>query len=229
MSPVTHFFAGWVLACASPVPLRRREKALVVAAAVAPDLDGLGIIPELLTRHSSHPLLWFSEYHHSLHTLAFALVCTIAAFLVAGPLARRKISPTEFGSASSASRLGMHSSPQHLALPPHPWITALLVFVSFHLHLLCDLVGARGPDGYQWPIPYLKPFSSAAQLAWHGQWALNGWQNFVITGLLLAATLWIAWRFETSPLELVSESTNRAFTRTLRQRFPLKANRAAAR
>lgn len=229
MSPVTHFFAGWVLACASPVPLRRREKALVVAAAVAPDVDGLGIVPELLTRHSSHPLLWFSEYHHSLHTLAFALVCTIAAFLVAGPLARRKMSSNEFGSASSASRLGMSSSPQHLALSPHPWITALLVCVSFHLHLLYDLVGARGPDGYQWPIPYLKPFSNAAQLAWHGQWALNGWQNFVITGLLLAATLWIAWKFETSPLELVSESANRAFTRTLRQRFPLKANRAAVR
>src|SRR5437016_5623592 len=29
--------------------------------------------------------------------------------------------------------------------------TTLLVFVSFHLHLLGDLVGARGPDGDQWP------------------------------------------------------------------------------
>ena len=218
MSPVTHFFAGWVLAYASPVPLRRREKALVVAAAIAPDLDGLGIIPELLTRHSSHPLLWFSEYHHSLHTLAFVLICTIAAFLVAGPLDRRKMSH-EVSSASSATRLEMHSSPQHLALSPHPWITALLVFLSFHLHLLCDFVGARGPDGYQWPIPYFKPFSSAAQLAWHGQWALNGWQNFVITGALLTVTLWIAWRFATSPLELVSESANRAFVLTLRQRL----------
>lgn len=227
MSPVTHFFAGWVLACASPVPLRRREKALVVAAAVAPDLDGLGIVSELLTRHSSHPLLWFSEYHHSLHTLAFALVCAVMAFLVAGPLDRRKMSH-ELGSPGSASRLEMRNSPQHLARPGHPWITALLVFVSFHLHLLCDLVGARGPDGYQWPIPYLKPFSNTAQLAWHGQWALNGWQNFLFTGVLLAATLWIAWRFETSPLELVSEPANRAFTRTLRQRFSLKTDKASA-
>ena len=71
-----------------PISLTRREKALVVAAAVAPDIDGLGIIPELLTRNTSHPLLWFSQYHHSLHTLAFALVCTIAAYIVAGPLAR---------------------------------------------------------------------------------------------------------------------------------------------
>ncbi len=28
----------------------------------------------------------------------------------------------------------------------------LLVLFSFHLHLLGDLVGARGPDGDQWPI-----------------------------------------------------------------------------
>ncbi|HKV92285.1 MAG TPA: metal-dependent hydrolase [Candidatus Angelobacter sp.] len=210
MSPVTHFFAGWVLACASPVPLRRREKALVVAAAVAPDVDGLGIIPELLTRHSSHPLLWFSEYHHSLHTLAFALVCTVAAFLVAGPLDREKISPHQFGPARSGSRFGLRSS------PPHPWTTALLVFLSFHLHLLCDLVGARGPDGYQWPIPYLKPFSNAAQLAWHGQWALNGWQNFAFTGVLLVATFWYARRDGVSPLEFVSKKWNSLFVLAIR-------------
>jgi hypothetical protein len=86
--------------------------------------------------------------------------------------------------------------------------------------LLCDLVGARGPDGYQWPIPYLKPFSNAAQLAWHGQWALNGWQNFVITGVLLLATFWFAWKNGASPLELVSTPANRAFILSLRQRLP---------
>ena len=52
MSPVSHFFAGWMLAsvfpAGRPTTLTRREKALVVAAAVAPDLDGIGIVPELL-------------------------------------------------------------------------------------------------------------------------------------------------------------------------------------
>jgi inner membrane protein len=216
MSPVTHFFAGWVLACASPVALTRGEKALVVAAAVAPDLDGLGLIPELLTRHSSHPLLWFSEYHHSLHTLAFALVCTVVAFLVAGPLEQR-------GRARNKSAPSIERQDSL----PHPWATAQLVFVSFHLHLLCDLVGARGPDGYQWPIPYLKPFSDAAQLTWHGQWALNAWQNFVITGVLLLATFWFTWKNGASPIEFVSDPANRALALTLRRRLPLKglANR----
>jgi hypothetical protein len=95
----------------------------------------------------------------------------------------------------------------------------LLVFISFHLHLLCDLIGARGPDGDQWPIPYLKPFSNALQLTWHGQWALNGWQNFLITGLFLVTTFWIAWKYAASPLELVSQPANQALARTLRQRF----------
>jgi len=161
-------------------------------------------VPELLTRNTSHPLLWFSQYHHSLHTLAFALVCTLAAYLIAGPLAAFSLGPLIKGRP----------------VPSHPGLTALLVFISFHLHLLCDLVGARGPDGDQWPIPYLKPFSNTLQLTWHGQWALNGWQNFLITGLFLVATFWIAWRYAASPLELISQPANQALTRTLRQRFP---------
>ncbi len=219
MSPVTHFFAGWILASVSPtgkpLPLTRREKALVVAAAVAPDLDGLGIIPELLTRHSSHPLLWFSQYHHSLHSLAFAIVCTVTAFFIARPFADFAFGPAIRGPQPSDRS------------PSHPWLTAMLVFISFHLHLLCDLVGARGPDGYQWPIPYLKPFSDAWQLTWHGQWALNGWQNFVITGLLLLATFWIAWKYGSSPVELVSERWNGAFADALRKNLPLHCKKVA--
>ena len=213
MSPVTHFFAGWVLASAFPTgttTLTRREKILVVGAAVVPDLDGAGIIPELLSRNSSHPLPWFSQYHHTLHTLAFAIVCTLLAFLLAGPLAGFAFGPVIQGRRP----------------PTHPWLTALLVFLTFHVHLLCDLVGARGPDGYQWPIPYLKPFSGALQLSWHGQWFLNAWQNFLITGTLLATSLWIAWKYESSPLELVSVSANEAFVRTLRRR--LRPNTAGA-
>jgi hypothetical protein len=254
MSPVTHFLSGWLLASVSPTgkptPLSRRERMLVVAAAVAPDLDGLGIIPEFLTRNSAHPLLWFSEYHHSLHTLAFSLVCTLAAFLIAGPMARFRFGlpvlkstsfkptpfkPTNFDPTVADPSLIdptlLDPAKQARRLPPlvsHPTLTALLVFLSFHLHLLCDLIGARGPDGYQWPIPYLKPFSNALQLTWHGQWALNGWQNFVITGLLLLATLWIAWKYGSSPVELVSDSTNRAFTQALRQRLPSQAATAEA-
>ena len=83
MSPVTHFLTGW--AAANCAKLDRRERAIVTLACVVPDLDGVGIIPELLTRSSSHPLLWFTLYHHSLHSLAFAVVVATVAFVFAGP------------------------------------------------------------------------------------------------------------------------------------------------
>jgi hypothetical protein len=191
MSPVTHFLAGWLLA--NTAPLNRRERAAVVVAAVVPDVDGLGAIPELLTRNSAHPLIWFSQYHHSLHTLAFALAVTLVSFLIA----QRR------------------------------WTTALLAFLSFHLHLLGDLLGARGPDGYSWPIPYLLPFSNAVQLSWHGQWALNSWQNIAVTVAFLITTLFLAWKNGKSPLEFVSTNANTALVSALRHRFPLKPKRIA--
>jgi membrane-bound metal-dependent hydrolase YbcI (DUF457 family) len=165
--------------------ISRREKAMVVTAAVVPDIDGLGIIPELLTRGSSHPLPWFSQYHHSLHTLVFALGVAALAWLLA----------------------------------EQSWKTAVLVFLSFHIHLLCDLVGSRGPDGDSWPIPYLMPLSNTLQLSWHGQWALNAWQNIIITVAMLSLTLWISYGSGSSPLELVSDRANSQFVAALRSRF----------
>lgn len=160
---------------------------MVTLACVAPDLDGLGIIPELLTRNSSHPLLWFTLYHHSLHTLAFALVIAVLSFALAG----------------------------------QRWKTSALAFLAFHIHLLEDILGSRGPDGYQWPSPYLSPFSSKLQLTWSGQWGLNAWPNVAITMVLLAITLALAWRRGFSPLEMISTKADGAFVATLRRRFPM--------
>lgn len=97
---------------------------------------------------------------------------------------------------------------------------AALAFVSFHLHLLEDVLGARGPDGYQWPIPYLMPFSSSVQVMWHGQWALNAWPNFAITLALLLVTFYSAWQRGYSPLEMVSSKADAVFVDALRRRFP---------
>jgi inner membrane protein len=185
MSPVTHFLSGWVLA--NSFRLDRRDRAIVTLACVVPDIDGLGIIPEILTRNSAHPLLWFSQYHHSLHNLAFGVVVAAVAFAIAS----RK------------------------------WVTALFALLSFHMHLFEDLLGSRGPDGDQWPIPYLAPFSTSPQLAWSGQWGLNAWPNVALTIILLLITFWLAWRRGFSPLEMVSAKTDAAFVGALRKRFPL--------
>ncbi len=99
------------------------------------------------------------------------------------------------------------------------YITAVLVCVSFHCHLIGDLVGSKGPDGYQWPIPYLQPFSDTWQLAWSFQWQLNSWPNFLITLALLAYTFHTAWKQGISPVEMVSERVNSAYVNSLRNRF----------
>jgi membrane-bound metal-dependent hydrolase YbcI (DUF457 family) len=101
------------------------------------------------------------------------------------------------------------------------WKTAALAFLCVHLHILGDLVGARGPEGEQWAIPYLNPFTDSVQLVWSGQWALNAWPNFAITFALLAATFYLARARGFSPLELLSRRADAAFVDSLRRRFPL--------
>lgn len=100
------------------------------------------------------------------------------------------------------------------------WRVAVLALISFHLHLLGDLLGARGPDNDHWPIPYLMPFSDRWQWIWDGQWELNAWPNFVITGALLVLMFYLAWRRGFSPLGMVSRRADQALVQTLRTRFP---------
>jgi hypothetical protein len=99
------------------------------------------------------------------------------------------------------------------------WMSAALTLLVFHLHLIGDLAGAKGPDGYQWPIPYLSPFSDRWQLVWDGQWELNAWPNLTFTALLLAVTFYLAWKRGYSPLEIISQRVDSAFVSTLRNKF----------
>jgi len=72
-------------------------------------------------------------------------------------------------------------------------VATLLALAAFHLRLLCDLFGSRGPDEYQWPIPYLLPFPTVS--------------------------FFLAWGRGYSPLECISKSTNAAFVAALKKRF----------
>lgn len=79
MNPITHALSGWLLAETFP-RLTHRDRAVIIIAAIAPDIDGLGAIAEIATRKSADPLLWWTDYHHVLaHNLAFAVACTFAA------------------------------------------------------------------------------------------------------------------------------------------------------
>ena len=109
MSPITHFFAGWLVANLDD--LNRRDRLLVTLAGIVPDLDGLGIVPDFLTRHSAQPLNWWSDYHHLFgHNLLFGLAAASLGFAVATkrPLASLLIlltfpCSTPFGARESAA------------------------------------------------------------------------------------------------------------------------------
>ena len=184
MNPASHLLISWTVANTAEIP--RRDRILATLAGVVPDLDGAGILAELLTENTSTPLIWYSRYHHVLgHNLLIGLVLVMVVFLFS---ARR-------------------------------WLSASLACAAFHLHLLGDLTGSRGPDGYQWPIPYLYPFSAKWTLAWSGQGELNAWPNILITAFVLGATLYLAWKRGRSPLEMVSLKADAAFVAGLRKRF----------
>jgi inner membrane protein len=183
MSPITHFLTGWMVA--NLAKLDRKDRAIVTLACVVPDIDGLGIIPELLTRNSSHPLLWFTLYHHSLHTLAFALVVAVVSFVFARQRCRRVACSVEF-SPSSVGGLG--------GIARTGWVS-----MAYSLSSAILFVAAAGVGG---------------------QWGLNSWPNVAITAVLLAITLWLAWRRGFSPLEMVSTRADAALITALRRRFP---------
>jgi len=73
------------------------------------------------------------------------------------------------------------------------WRVALLALLVFHLHLLCDFVGSRGPSPEDlWPIFYFGPFNRDPVWVWKGQWRLDGWQNQLISVTLFGWALWLA-------------------------------------
>ena len=106
-----------------------------------------------------------------------------------------------------------------LALADRRIVVPLLAFLTFHLHLLGDLAGSRGPDGYPWPIPYFLLFSRSVELTWDGQWALNAWPNITVTVVMMALAMYWAWRNGFSPLELISSRLDAGFVNALRRRF----------
>jgi hypothetical protein len=99
-------------------------------------------------------------------------------------------------------------------------LTVLLALVSFHIHLLGDILSGRGPDGTIWTISYLFPFLRDFQFSWSGQWELNAWPNVAITAAALIFTLYFAWRRGYSPVSLFSLNADRVVIETLRRRFP---------
>jgi hypothetical protein len=190
LNPASHFLISWTVANSIDIPYRDRN--LVTLSGILADIDGVGIIAEVLTENTTTALLWYSRYHHILgHNLFVGLILAAAVFL----FGRRKL------------------------------ISASLAVLVFHLHLLGDLIGSRGPDGYQWPIPYLFPFSKQWTFTWQGQWELNAWPNFLVTLIVLGIASYLTWNRGRSPLEMFSTKADQAFLTKIREKLGCSASR----
>jgi inner membrane protein len=77
------------------------------------------------------------------------------------------------------------------------------VFVV-HIHFLCDILGSRGPDGYQWPIFYFYPLNKTLEATWSGQWELSAWQNQAIMFVLFALCFLVLAKKRITFLEAIS-------------------------
>lgn len=95
--------------------------------------------------------------------------------------------------------------------------TALWSLVAVHLHFVCDLLGSRGstPEDI-WPIYYLAPISMHPQWSLSFQWPLVGWQNLVISALLMLIAVERATRTGYAPVVVFSARADAVFVGVLR-------------
>jgi len=186
MSPLTHLVGSWLVAVATTN--NPRDRKLVTLAGVLPDVDGLGIVGDVVSAWWSGKectFHYYQEYHHVL------LHGWPGAVLVSALLAC-------FGR-------------QH-------WRVLLLCLLTYHLHLLCDLIGSRGPTvGDLWPICYSEPVFRHPIWFWKHQWRLDGWQNQCIFLGFFAASIWVAVKKGCSFVEIISDRADAVFVQVLRQ------------
>ena len=98
------------------------------------------------------------------------------------------------------------------------WHVFGLAFLVFHLHLLCDLVGSRGPDATDlWPIFYFGPLSQHPMWTWKHQWGLDSWSNRIITVMLFVWALWLAVKRGDSFVGVFNRRIDRVFVGVLRK------------
>ena len=88
----------------------------------------------------------------------------------------------------------------------------VLALASFHLHLVCDLMGS----GHGWPIAYAYPFSETLIEPFRWGWELASWQNSLIAVSASLAILAVGASRGYSIVELFSTRWDAVFVQVLR-------------
>jgi inner membrane protein len=185
MSPLTHFIASWIIAAKTTD--NPRDCRLVTLAGLAPDLDGLGIVADMVMNAVNHTgtFTYYQTYHHYwLHGIAGALV--VAALCAAAARHRWQV-----------------------------FVFALATFHLHVFCDLVGSRGPDPGD--LWPIHYFGPFSQWPMWLWRGQWRLDGWQNQIISLALLVWSLRFAITRGTSFVGVLSQRADATFVTTLRK------------
>ncbi len=165
-----------------------RDRKLVTFAGVLPDADGCGVVMDVVGSMISGKENTFHYYQQYHHMLLHGWPGAMVVSLLLMCFAQKK--------------------PRVLF-----WCLA-----TFHLHLLCDLVGSRGPTaGDLWPICYSEPLFRHPIWFWKGQWKLDGWQNQLIFVAIFAAALWLATKKGFSFVEIFSRRLDAVFVGTLQK------------
>lgn len=165
-----------------------RDRKLVTLAGMLPDADGLGLLVDLVNGVISGKENTFEYYQHFHHYLLHGWPGAIAVATLLASFAHQK------------------------------WRVLLLCLLTFHLHLLCDLIGSRGPSPSDlWAICYGEPLFSHPVWIWRGQWRLDGWQNQSVFLVVFLVALWLAARRGYSFLELAGRRVDTVFVGVLQK------------
>ncbi len=165
-----------------------RDRRLVSLAGVIPDLDGLGLFVDWYKDATTSGKYEYYYYPKYHHFVGHGLPAALLCAVIMAAIAHKR------------------------------WRVFGLALVAFHLHVLCDFLGSRGPDAIDlWPIMYLGPLRQNPIWFWRHQWPLDGWQNFLITIVLFVWSLAIAIRLGDSFIGVVNHKRDRYFVSTLQQ------------
>lgn len=175
-----------------------RDRKLVTLAGVIPDADGLGLLVDWANAALSGEAATYACYQNYHHLLLHGWPGALGVAAILTCFANKR------------------------------WRTFPVCLLVFHLHLVCDLIGSRGPSpGDLWPISYSEPLFRHPIWLWRGQWKLDGWHNQSIFLALFGLSLWVATNRGCSFVELFSRKADAVFVATLRKwRAALAARRS---
>lgn len=165
-----------------------RDRKLVTLAGILPDADGFGIIADFARSLITGKENDYHNYQHFHHYLLHGWPGAILITALLVCFARQRCR------------------------------VVLLCLLTFHLHLVCDLLGSRGPSLWDlWPINYGEPLFRHPFFFWKQQWRLDGWQNRIICVSLFLAELCLAPRRGYSCVEVFSRKADKAFIAVLQK------------